>query len=940
MFEMQKKGRLHMKTRKIRLLMILCLLMLLSACDGDEETMGDIMQTPHSSAQPTELPADTEPTLSPITCRIRFAENEAVRVECSQQLQQPVPAGTVICFGLKVSVFYEGDALVRAGEQELTADEQGKYCFTAEKDTVITVEGLTRKESSMGGSGTAEDPFQIAEAVDLLAIAQKVNAGEQDYCNGQYLLTRDLDLGGEQLPIIGDGSGENAVFSGCFMGNGKTISNFSIYAEGSCAGLFGLVCGGRIEDLHLLDFTVQTTEKSTFVGGMLGLGQGAVLRLCSAEKGTIQVAAAADGSTCVGGLIGVQQALEEDGYAAVSYCHSQVDILCESGSVHAAGGIAGCVKASEDGVTAYVNHCYATGNVQGGSKSGGLVGLLASDTAITGCYATGTVSARSEQGYACAGGLVGYGETDAVIAECFSASELSAESTMGEAYEVTNGTLAMSAPATESDYGQKPTVVYNCGHGNDTDPDFFPKILHWSREEWDFPQEGYPTLRLERIRQEQTRAVALTIKAGDREIGLWKMERYRPLRFWYDRSDETGKLIGLPSRVTLGQGSTWLSYGYYFDEACTMAVPRAFVPCHSMTLYAAMADVSAVSGDYELLVEDSRQTLGLTLNKDGTFCYTDAGTPVQSTYIYDGKTIRFVNARFGRYISGTPTLEHYQTDTFRAVVRQDGCLEILGGRETDFFTEQPLLAIPCDNALSGSYGSEGGIYTFCADGTGTCRTTDGTVALTYTRMGTMLIVKIGSGTQFGTIDGGQITLEGVILHPLDMFCGGWNAQNRRYFFDGAGRWSCWEYSLVEGVWTPSLQGSGRYTVAGEVLTMDDQRTAQWQQDGLLITDGGDRKLFYREGSFCGVWSSADQQIRLHLKGIPPKGQGTAQVSYRPENGTVKEENLAYGLDDRVDGRICLYRGGAIFGYLHYDPRADRLVMTLASGQLLLERVDE
>ena len=77
------------------------------------------------------------------------------------------------------------------------------------------------------GSGTEEDPYQIADANDLYALASNTS-----YYSGYFIVTADIDLAGRDgmdfiiAPDI-DGSNEDydgTVFSGTFDGNYHIIS--------------------------------------------------------------------------------------------------------------------------------------------------------------------------------------------------------------------------------------------------------------------------------------------------------------------------------------------------------------------------------------------------------------------------------------------------------------------------------------------------------------------------------------------------------------------------------------------------------------------------------------------------------------------------------------------------------------------------------------------
>lgn len=93
--------------------------------------------------------------------------------------------------------------------------------------------------SSLVGSGTEADPFQIANGADLAYLAQKVNGG--DACTGQFFKQMDdIDLSGNEWTPIGKSS--TLFFAGVFDGAGFVISNFKVTNQ-QWSGLFGYMNG-------------------------------------------------------------------------------------------------------------------------------------------------------------------------------------------------------------------------------------------------------------------------------------------------------------------------------------------------------------------------------------------------------------------------------------------------------------------------------------------------------------------------------------------------------------------------------------------------------------------------------------------------------------------------------------------------------------------------
>ena len=167
-----------------------------------------------------------------------------------------------------------------------------------------------------GGSGTAQAPYQIATAADLIALGET----PADY-DKHFLLTADIDLD-PNLP--GRKVFDRAViapyasyFTGIFDGNGHTISHLTIKG-GIDLGLFGnLASGAQVKDVGVVD--VNITGYSSYIGGLVGFNSGTVTRCHSTGPVT------GDGS--VGGLVGQNGGI-------VTQCHSTCALR---GSVGATG---------------------------------------------------------------------------------------------------------------------------------------------------------------------------------------------------------------------------------------------------------------------------------------------------------------------------------------------------------------------------------------------------------------------------------------------------------------------------------------------------------------------------------------------------------------------------------------------------------------------------
>ncbi len=245
-----------------------------------------------------------------------------------------------------------------------------------------------------GGSGTVDDPYQIATAADLILLGDS----PADY-DKHFILTADIDLD-PSLPgrkvfdkaVIAPDTNPNdeysqfqgTPFTGVFDGNGHRISRLAI-TGGAYVGLFGqLGFIAKIRDLGVLG--VKIAGSGYFVGGLVGRNGdvplyppgGTVTRCYS--TGTVS------GRARVGGLVG-----ENCGDVIRCYSTSMV-----SGKDHV-GGLVGC---NEGWIAGTVSQCYSTGRVSGEVFVGGLVGN--NWGAVIGCYSMGAVN-----GGGSVGGLAG-----------------------------------------------------------------------------------------------------------------------------------------------------------------------------------------------------------------------------------------------------------------------------------------------------------------------------------------------------------------------------------------------------------------------------------------------------------------------------------------------------------------------------------------------------
>ena len=265
-----------------------------------------------------------------------------------------------------------------------------------------------------GGSGTKDDPYQIATAEQLAKLASEVNSGvpEQTHSGEYFKLTAPIDLSGKRWIPIGYGNASSKAFSGYFDGNNQVITGLYVDERGNnvCAGLFGVVVAVSDETV-LKNFCIEnatiyagnSTDASAspdiygagvLVGSLTTMG-GSRATFVGVEncQGTGQV----ESRMYAGGLIG------DASRAHVSDCSADVSV---TGTCVTGGFIGNVFQGS------YKN-CTAKGSVSGGWGTGGFAGSVFEyddSVEIEHCASYGDVTANNWN----TGGFVGYLENGKV----------------------------------------------------------------------------------------------------------------------------------------------------------------------------------------------------------------------------------------------------------------------------------------------------------------------------------------------------------------------------------------------------------------------------------------------------------------------------------------------------------------------------------------------
>jgi len=307
-----------------------------------------------------------------------------------------------------------------------------------------------------GGDGSAGNPYNITDVLDLQAMSGNLSAN--------YTLVCDIDA--TNTSIIGNPSNNQGrgfipignlsdPFTGNFDGQGHTIIGLYMSGPWNYTGLFGcLAPTAVIENVNLDNIFVNCWQ---WRGALAGLNNGGTIRNCSAS-GTIGYA-----SNNTGGLVGRSVGGIIDnctsscsvtstngnnigGFVGNAYSAVKITNCHASGTVQGVDNVGGFVgnfniEGSE------ISNCSATGNVHGDDLVGGFVGQSTLGSDITDCHSAGDVNATGT-GLGRAGGFIGsHGGAGlvqlTVIQRCYASGDVFGASALG-GFAGTNGDTAMA----------------------------------------------------------------------------------------------------------------------------------------------------------------------------------------------------------------------------------------------------------------------------------------------------------------------------------------------------------------------------------------------------------------------------------------------------------------------------------------------------------------
>jgi beta-lactam-binding protein with PASTA domain len=262
------------------------------------------------------------------------------------------------------------------------------------------------------GNGTTDNPYQIADANDLLVLSD-----DAWNWNKHFIMTNDIDMTevifSAAVIAPSASASQGIAFTGSFNGNGHKISNLTCMSTAKVnVGLFGCIFRTTIENLCLENVNISTN--GDYTGGLVGYQSFGTINNCYI-RGTIS-ASSASSHAYTSGLVGYQSS----GLIINSYCMGAVSSFSTSAPYSASYYAGGLVGFQSNGT---VSDCHCTNTVACISTAGTTYsyagGLIGSQYGVVdSCFSTGSITS-SAPAYAYAGGLVGI-QSNGTILNCWS----------------------------------------------------------------------------------------------------------------------------------------------------------------------------------------------------------------------------------------------------------------------------------------------------------------------------------------------------------------------------------------------------------------------------------------------------------------------------------------------------------------------------------------
>lgn len=292
-----------------------------------------------------------------------------------------------------------------------TSWRKGTAVVSTNPDYTFTVTGDVSLVANFsvnfaGGSGTEEDPYQVATAEQLDSVRYLPS--------GYFLQVEDINLGvtpwneGEGWEPIGN---LNFPFTGSYDGGLCEIAGLTIQRPTeNYVGLFGRVTGGNSSIRRVVITGADVTGDGS-VGALSGQVTYGKFEECSVD-------ASVAGASAVGGAVG------QMGYGGiVSGVEVNANVTSSGSSI---GGLFGRLTRG------VVEDCRIRGSVLGGNGTGGIIGECRNDGSSTPVSVKRSCFSGQVQGAKLVGGLIGYvSDGSPRIIRCHATGDFSATERVG-----------------------------------------------------------------------------------------------------------------------------------------------------------------------------------------------------------------------------------------------------------------------------------------------------------------------------------------------------------------------------------------------------------------------------------------------------------------------------------------------------------------------------
>ncbi len=310
-----------------------------------------------------------------------------------------------------------------------------------------------------GGSGTIEDPYQIATADQLSEIRNDLDKYFIQVTN-IYLDNYDYDGDGKGWMPIG-GAGTTDYFKGHYDGQGFIISGLFINRPNTNnIGLFGLVgASDKTTEIIITNVCLHNVNitGAIGVGGLIGgvvSNDLTVIQFSYVKYGTVR------GNGDVGGLVGYSKSYVDNASTGdrptISKSFTNIEVYwSKTTSGTNFGGLVGnsrktVIENSYSRSPVTVDNTIAslgsTGNV------GGLVGLTSNRTSVSKSYSTGAIVAIGIPSITNVGGLIGFTEGNSTATDSYWDIETSGYSTSDGGTGKTTAELKVESTFVDYDF--------------------------------------------------------------------------------------------------------------------------------------------------------------------------------------------------------------------------------------------------------------------------------------------------------------------------------------------------------------------------------------------------------------------------------------------------------------------------------------------------------